>query len=376
MNKELLTKLSERRLERISPQDIEDAKKALSDVINEISQLNSIEEKVANLDERFGFPQNSLLHLAAKFGDELSTATILDLVSDSPEAMSSVVNTQNHDLFTPLHYAAHSGNPLVAEALLAGGAENSPQASTEKRRWTPIHYASQFGHSEVVEILINSGVDKETPTGFGLTPLVVGAEFGKLSVVELMLKLGANKNVQTVEDNHRMNALHYAAVGNFKDVAVALLKAGINRNQLTSSGLSALDLAIQSDHGDMVELLITWGVGDLDQALASATENKSSASLEVIKNYVGVRKKFFDSNWLKNYSPELIDLLKKSNRENVGLINISPEIGITLNAYGILSLKHKTGLFSKKDEDLIQFCIGNKMMDLVSALRAVEQMAK
>lgn len=376
MNREILTKLSERRLDKISLQDIEEAKKALFEIISEISRLNTIEEKVAKLDERFGFLQNSLLHLAAKFGDELSAATILDLVSDSPEAMLSIVNTQNNDLFTPLHYAAHSGNPLVAEALLAGGAENSPQASAEKRRWTPIHYASQFGHAEVVEILIKSGVDKETPTGFGLTPLVVGAEFGKLSVVELMLKLGANKNVQTVEDNHKMNALHYSAVGNFKDVSIALLKAGINRNQLTSSGLSAVDLAVKSDHGDMVELLITWGVGDLDNALDLAIENKSSASLDIIKKYIGARKNFFDAKWLKNYSSELIGLLKKTNRENIESINLSPEIGINLNVYGLLNLKRKTGLFSKKDEDFIQFCISNKMMNLVSDLRAVEQMTK
>lgn len=376
MNIELLNKLSEKRLVKITDQDSEEAKKVFAEIIDNISNLKTNEEKIAKLDERFGFLKNSLLHLAAKFGDELSAAKILDISSDIPDQMNNIVNARNDDLFTPMHYAAHSGNPLVAEALLAGGAENSPQASVENRRWTPIHYAAQFGHAEVIEILINSGVDKETKTGFGLTPLIVGAEFGKLKVVELMLKLGANKDAQTISDNHNMSALHYAAVGNFKDVATALLKAGINRNYTTDIGLSALDLAIQSDHEDMVSLLISWGIGDLDRAAQIATENNAPGSLSVIKSYISARKDFFDKKWLQSYSEELISSLKKCSRENICSIDVSPAIGVTFNTYGLLNLKHQTGLFSKKDQNLIQFCIENKMMDLVTVLRAVESMIK
>lgn len=376
MNKELLNKLSDKRLTRIENNDIEEAKKIFAEVIDELSNSKTIEERVTRLDEKYGFLENSLLHLAAKFGDEFSTASILDLVSDSPEAMQSIINTRNRELFTPIHYAAHSGNPMVAEALIAGGAENNPQASIEHRFWTPIHYAAKFGHAEIVEILINSGVDKETRTGFGLTPLIVGAEFGKIDVVKLMLKLDANKNAQTIADNHNMNALHYAAVGDFKDVAVALLQAGINRNQTTDNGLTALDFAIKSDHSEMVSLLIFWGIGDLDNALQIATENNSFEALEVIKSYIGIKKNFFDKKWLQNHSEELIKSIKNCSRENLGLVSILSTSKLSFNAYGLLNLKRQTGLFSKKDENLIEFCINNKLMDLVAVLRAVEAMAK
>lgn len=376
MNKEILNKLSDKRLNKVGASDLEQAKKIFTQVIEELSALQTIEEKLTKLDEKYGFLENSLMHLTAKFGDELSTATILDLISESPEAMQSVVNTRNRELFTAMHYAAHSGNSMLAEALLAGGAENNPQASIEHRLWTPIHYAAKFGYTEIVEILINSGVDKETKTGFGLTPLLVGAEFGKVNVVKLMLKLGADKDAQTIADNHHMNALDYAAVGNFKDLAITLLQAGINRNHKTNNDLTALDFAIQSDHGEIVSLLISWGIGNLDYALQIANENKSLNSLESIKSYLAIRKNLFDKKWLQNNAQELIASLKNCSRENLGLINIFPALEPGFNAYGILNLKRQTGLFSKKDESLIEFCIDNKLIDLASVLRAIEALAK
>jgi len=376
MSKELLNKLSDKGLTKIDHNDIEEAKKVFAEFVDELSSFKTLEEKVTKLDEKYGFLENSLLHLTAKFGDELSTAKILDLVCDSPEAMQSVVNTRNHDLFTPIHYVAHNGNAAIAEALLAAGAENNPQASIQHRLWTPIHYAAKFGQTEIVKILLDSGVNKETRTGFGLTPLLVGAEFGKIDVVKLMLKLGANKDAQTIAENHNMNALDYAAVGNFKEVAVALLEAGINRNHRTDNELTALDFAIQSDHSQIVSLLISWGVGNLDYALQIATENKSFNSLESIKSYIEIRKNFFDKKWLQNHQQELITSLKNCSRETLGSTQILPTLNPTFNAYGILNLQRQTGLFSKKDENLIQFCIDNKLMELVAVLRAIEAMAK
>ncbi len=370
MNTELLNKISDKKLTRITTKEIDEAAQILSDSVNEIESLPTEEEKITQLNLRFGFLENSILHLAAKFADVTSTEKILKIADGNSE----IINARDTGLFTPLHFVAHSGDPMVAKLLLEAGAENNPQASTEHRRWTPIHYAAQFGHASVIEELINSGVDKETRTGFGLTPLVVGAEFGQINVVQLMLGLGVNKNAQTIEDNYKMNALHYAAVGNFCDLAKLLLRSGIDRNQTTSLNLSALDLAIQSDHSEMVALLLYWGIGDMDSALNLATENKSIASLEKIKNYLNARKNFFDAGWVKKSAPELISALKKCNRENLSSTNISPSITAPFNICGILSLKHQTGFFSKSDETFVQFCIANKMMDVVAALRAAEQM--
>ena len=374
MNTEILNKIANKKLTRITAAEIDEAARAILEAVAEITSLPSEEEQIAQLNLRFGFLKNSLLHLTAKFADAESTETILKIAATNPEDNFEIVNARDESLFTPLHFAARSGDPLVAQLLLDAGAENNPQASTENRHWTPIHYAAQFGHAGVVETLINASVDKEVKTGFGLTPLLVGAEFGQLSVVKLMLKLRADKNAQTVADNHCMNALHYAVVGNFRDVAITLLKAGINREQKTNSDLSALDLAIQSDQPDMVTTLLTWGVGNIDHAFKFATEIKSNHSLERIKHYIVARKNLFDATWLMKFSKELIETLKKCDQTNFEEVVIVPSANAPLNACGILALQHEVGFFSKSTETFSQFCAKTQLTNVVLILRAIEQM--
>lgn len=371
MSIEILTKLSEKRLEKISGFDLEEGKKIISDEIDQIKTLDVNEDKIARLRARYGFIENTVLHLAAKFGDETSTARILDILSEIPEEMLEAVNSRNHGLFTPLHFAAHSGNPLVAEALIAGGAENNPQASIENRRWTPIHYAAKYGHAQVVEVLINSGVDKETVTGFGLTPLIVGAEFGKFSVVEMMINLKANINARTIEDNHRMNALHYAAVGNFLDIGKILLRSGIDRKQKTSSNMSALELAIESDNSEFVELMLSWDLSEIEDAKTLAKQSNAEKSLKKLSEYSELKQNFFSEKFLKSYQETLIQLLKTCNKSNAPLVNLSPNIGASLNIFGLVSASREVGFISKKQENFISFCESKGFNEVASLLNSL-----
>ncbi|MBU6141416.1 MAG: ankyrin repeat domain-containing protein [Proteobacteria bacterium] len=370
MNTQLLDKISNQKLTTITTKQLDEASQILFDSMNEIDALPSEEEKLNHLKLRFGFLQNSLLHLAAKFANVDLAEKILKIVGRD----FKIINARNDELFTPLHLAARVGDPIITNLLLEFGAETGPQASNENRRWAPIHYAAKFGHTSVIETLISYGADKETKTGFGLTPLIIGAEFGQNEVVSLMLELGADKNAKTIEENYNMNALHYAAIGGFCDLAELLLNYGINPNQETSLGLSALDLAIKSHHSEMVDLLLFWGVGDLDKAFFIATESKNSDSLKKIKTYLNARKKFFDSKWLRNCESELIMELEKCSEENLGSNNISPLAEAPLNIYGILALKHRIGFFLKSDETFVGFCFRKEVKDVANKIHEIEGM--
>ncbi|MBM3579739.1 MAG: hypothetical protein FJX34_03080, partial [Alphaproteobacteria bacterium] len=343
MNTDILNKFSDKKFARLTQQDMVEAGAAVDAAVAEIEALPD-EQKGAALGTKFGFLQDTILHLAAKCGNEEAVVKILQMVLDRNQ---EVVNARNGGLFTALHFAAHSGDALVAHALIEAGAETNPQASVENRRWTPIHYAAQFGHAGVVEALINAGVDKETVTGFGLTPLVIAAEFGKLEVLQHMLSINANKNAQTIEANHCMNALHYAVVGNFRDVTIALLKAGIERNQKTNSGMDALDFAVEANNAAMVSLLLSWGIGNLHEALKSAEGYGSKEVAGQIKNYSAAHKNIFDSGWMKTHDGELLADLKKFTEDNLDQDKVMLSFNTTFNAYGILALKHKVGLFTK-----------------------------
>ncbi len=372
---DILEKNSDKKLDKISPQEIAETKNLITDLVNEIAALDSVEEKKEFLNFQFGSLKNNILHLAAKFGDEGSTAKILQISG----ADKNYIDSKNTGFFTPLHFAACSGSVAVAQLLLSAGAEKNPQASAENRKWVPLHYAAQFGHAQVVEALISAGVDKETKTGFGLTPLIVAAEFGQKNVVEFLLKIRADKNARTVEDNHSMNALHYAAVGNFIDVVLLFLDDGVDIEAETNLGFSALEIAAKSGHAKVVFLLLSWGASKAEAIQKNFKEIKSEEVKKEISAYVAAKKNLFNAKWLKTFAPTLIESLAKFDKNNLGeaKVIISPEV--SYNAHAILALKSEFGLVKKTTKNLDQFAAENKISELVSALenlRKIELEAK
>jgi len=306
--------------------------------------------------------------LAAKFGCEEIVKKLL------AETSSQQVDACNEDGYTPLHLAAINGNLTVTQVLLAAGANKNAQASEKKRRWMPIHYAAQFGHVEIIKALINAGVDKEVKTGFGLTPLIVGAEFGHASVVQLMLSFNADKNVQTISDNHKMTALHYAVVGNFVDVAVLLLNAKINKEAEMTSGMTALEFAAKNSLAAMVVLLMSYGAGKVERALVVAQQNKSDDAVRKIKKYQKVKASLFNPAGLDNVSSNLLAAIKQFNADNLGEAKILLEDGVTFNAYGILSLTQQFGLFKKVTKTFAEFVEENGGGELNTNLKRLAAM--
>ena len=364
---DLLEKNSDKKLNKISAEEIAQTKKIIADMVGEIESLQDAEEKKVFLEFKFGVLQNNILHLAAKFFDDVSVTKILQIAGNDKNYLDS----RNHGFFTPLHIAAQSGAVAVVKILLDAGCDKNPQASQENRGWVPIHYASQFGYVEIAQFLIESGVDKETKTGFGLTPLVIAAEFGQAKLVEFLLKIGADKNVQTIEDNHRMNALHYAAIGNHIDVLLLLLDAGIDVNKETDQSLNTLEMAAKINHAKICFILLSWGAQKMEEALKIAKQVKAEEVVKEIELYVKAKKNLFDAKWLKNFAPNLILILEKFDKNNLGeaKIIISPEV--SFNAYGILALKQSFGLIKKTEKTLLQFAEENKIADLAEALRKI-----
>jgi ankyrin repeat protein len=368
--KEILDKNSDRMLTRVTAMETIEIKAAIAAFVSEI-EGSDLEIKQSLLDFKFGQTHSSVLHLAAKFGDSIQLEKILKIAAEIDPNYRDI---RNDNAYTPLHYAAQNGNIAVVRALLVAGADKNPAASASYRRWVPAHYAAQFGHLEVLKTLIEMGVDKEVKTSFCLTPLMIGAEFGHIAIVEYMLSLGAEKNGQTTEDNHKMTALHYAAVKNFKDVALALLKAGIDKDKETTFGLTALEFAAKSNHDEMVGILLAWGADKMDAALKIAEENKSANAIVVIKKYQKIRNNFFTASWVEEKASDLVRKLKEYNRENLGEMKLIFPDGVKLNAYGILNLNKEVGLFKKVNKSLVAFLEESGVDNLSGALHDLEKL--
>jgi len=93
----------------------------------------------------------SCIHLAVEAGSRRLLLMMLDSGMD--------VDTRDHWLNTPLHYAANKGNKEIVELLVKKGADvNAVRATVHpETSFTPLDIASKDGNREIVDILQSHG---------------------------------------------------------------------------------------------------------------------------------------------------------------------------------------------------------------------------
>lgn len=145
---------------------------------------------------------------------------------------------------TPLTAAAYNGNAAIVTDLLAHHADPNTPDNTEK---TAILYAAAKGFTPVVQLLLKAGVDAKAAYGNHLTALMWAAGYADgagiddaQSVAKLLLDHGA---LLDAADNRGRTALMIAAETGHVEMVDLLLRRGADRNLRDKSGKSAVDLA-------------------------------------------------------------------------------------------------------------------------------------
>lgn len=366
----LLHNKSQQKVSDFSNQEIELIKNEINIFVEALKNMGGQEAKNKINDDRFGIALNSILHVAVKFSEVAAVNDILKIV----EGDRLILNIRNSDSYTPLHIAAIVGNAEIVDLLLDAGCDSNPQSSMAKRQWRPIHYAAKYGHLEVVQMLIAIGVDKEVKTFFHLTPLIVAAEFGQLEILQYFIKIQADLNAKTSDENNNMNALHYGVIQGSALCVEALLKAGIKKNEHTSSGLGALDFAARGDDIEILKILIAWGVGDLDHALFVAKKSDSLNAVEILNKAISCKKDLFNKSKINALQDNIINGLKSFDEKTLYEARVILSDDIALNAYGILALTADVGFFVKSKKSLKGFCLENGLFKLSEELMRLEKM--
>lgn len=100
--------------------------------------------------------------------------------------------------------------------------------------WTPLHVAVSVGNEESVKVLLESGarIDSRTVPS-NRTPLMFSAEHGKNAIASLLLKKGT---VVDQTDNDHMTALHIACQKGHCNVVETLVLAGASARMVDRSG--------------------------------------------------------------------------------------------------------------------------------------------
>ena len=162
---------------------------------------------------------------------------------------------------TPLHWAATLGHKMVAEMLLAYGADPNMDRTDAHCIvvGTPLHCAAYNGHIDVVKLLMANGADINYKSIFGDmimggTALHEAARGGHNEIVELLITEGADVNAKTYRDK---TALHFARNGKTAQVLIAY---GADVRMQDENGKSPLDYAIRGSRPDVVRELLANGV--------------------------------------------------------------------------------------------------------------------
>jgi ankyrin repeat protein len=85
------------------------------------------------------------------------------------EALIAKGAAVNRPGWTPLHYAAASGDDEIARLLLAHGARVDAQSPPASGKFTPLMMAAREGHEDTARFLLGQGADPQLKNGEGLT---------------------------------------------------------------------------------------------------------------------------------------------------------------------------------------------------------------
>lgn len=141
---------------------------------------------------------------------------VAQLLASWPKVKTEVRNDKDESV---LMLAALKGYlPLVKQLV-----END--ADVNKPGWTPLHYAASTGQVAVIEFLLENSayIDAESPNGS--TPLMMAAMYGTPEVVKVLIQAGADLNIK---NQLGLTALDFAVRGNRQN-AKELIETGLQR---------------------------------------------------------------------------------------------------------------------------------------------------
>lgn len=153
-------------------------------------------------------------------GPDKNVATAEQTVTGVTPGPVIFKETADANGWTPLMYAASSGNSAEAKTLLAKGANANVKSPDG---WTPLLLASFEGSMECVNDLIAKGADVNAQTLKQTTALMCASGKGHVAVVHVLLNKKAAVNTK---DSDGKTALAYAKEKEHPEIVEILQKAG------------------------------------------------------------------------------------------------------------------------------------------------------
>ena len=234
----------------------EDLRELTSSFLNDDSRVSSCGQVLHVSDvPHEGYSQNFPrrlhgLHLAATFGLEVTTSSLLQSTSDSDP----------RDSFDrcALHYAAKEGQASVIQLLLSKGCHIDVR---DKNGKSSLQYAAENGHVEVVRCSAEAGALLGARDTWGHTALHQACKWGHETVVRLLLQKGASMELESFRG---ARPLHFTAATGQSEIARILLEEGADVDARNAKGWTPLIVAAYRGHSTVSQILLDAG-GTVDK---------------------------------------------------------------------------------------------------------------
>ena len=291
------------------------------------------------------------IHEAIKAGN-------LDKVKALIKENPAIVNQQDEDGLTPLHWAALKGNTQIARYLIDNKADIN---AVDKNNEAPLHYAAYNGKYDIVVLLLDNKANLKIATDRGRTSLHK-ASFKKdgYKIVEKLIECGADINAKDVWDwTPLMNAnrngcsktvdiylkhdaalptentvirrfLHYAAQNGHLSLMKKMEKNGIDLKQRNWTGGTFINSAASGGSDTIIEYLINKDIsvntknnyGMTPLHLAALNGKVSTVEL-LLKHQIKINERCLQGKSAYDYAKEndhndIAGLLRKKGADSSG----------------------------------------------------------
>lgn len=197
--------------------------------------------------------------------DELEVAAIVQrgrdwetMEEDQLECFTLVLskgadaNAVNKAGNTPLMMVASAGRVRFGKSLLDFDADINHM---NDQGAFAIHAAVSQGHPDFVNLLLDRGDDPNRRTKLGVTPLMNACLNSQTEIMQLLYDRGADIDASF----EGCSALHMVAEQGLGDIVKWLINRSVDVNAADSEGKTALDIASEKNHKDIIQQLADAG---------------------------------------------------------------------------------------------------------------------
>lgn len=225
-----------------------------------------------------------LMILASVLSIQISAKNLHELILEGSYTFKSELekndyskeqlNTKDNDGNTVLHIAAKKGYDEIVNTLLLKGV---PVNGKNNKGLTPLHFAAKKDQLKTCKLLIQYNAEIESKDNEGLTPLCYATLYFNSKTVNFFLEKNANASIAVTYEKENLKQvplLNTICLGNYgqfnesflnrKRIAVNLIKYFTKKNpyffyQIDTNGKTALHLAVENDHSELVSLFLGKG---------------------------------------------------------------------------------------------------------------------